>query len=162
MLVAGHRRLFVAFSPCPEARIEVLPFDYPVGRPARAAYFSADGICRVVEAHNAEKGPFTVLASGPLKRGDPLTLELFDEDRRCCRITMLDWSDQADTNLSPTAGWGMPCNAIEFSLAGERPSDGAMFYVTLAGTSLGRGWDSVGHGVGTYWNRMRIEPAAAE
>lgn len=162
VFVSNHRRLFVAFSPCPETRVEVLPSDYPVGRPARAAYLSADGVFRVVEARNAEKGPFRVLAEGPLKRGDPLTLELFDEDRPCCRLTMLDWSAQVDTGLSPTAGWGVPCNAIEFSLGGERPSDAAAFYVTLAGTSLGRGWDSVGHGVGTYWNRMRIEPSVGK
>ncbi len=160
--ITGHRRLFVAFSPCPETRIEVLPSDYPVGRPARAAYLSASGEFRVVEARNAEKGPFRVLAEGPMKRGDLITMEFFDEDRPRCRVTMLDWSTQVDTSLSPTAGWGLPCNAIEFSLGGERPSDGAMFYVTLAGTSWGRGWDSVGHSIGTYWNRMRIEPAGGE
>src|SRR5205823_1793665 len=38
ILVAGHSHLFIAFSPCPERRIEVVRSDYPGGRPARLAY----------------------------------------------------------------------------------------------------------------------------
>jgi hypothetical protein len=37
-----------------------------------------------------------------------------------------------------------------------------VFFVTLAGTSVGRGWDSVGHAPGTYRNRMKIEWVDAE
>ena len=162
VLVTGHRRLFLSFSPCPDERVEVLPSDYPVGRPARAAYLDADGKFAVVEASDAEKGPFRTLAQGPLKRGDPLTLTLYDENRLAAQITWLNWSAQVDTSPSPTAGWGLPCNAIEFSLVGNRASDAAAIYMTLAGTSLGRGWDSVGHAAGTYWNRMRIEAGRNE
>ena len=48
----------------------------------------------------------------------------------------------------------MPENAIEF----ETNESGklAFFTVTLAGTSVGRGWDSVGHAKGIYRNRMAV------
>jgi hypothetical protein len=36
--LAGHRKLAVSFSPCPDSKIDVVPSDYPVGRPARCAY----------------------------------------------------------------------------------------------------------------------------
>ena len=157
--VAGHRKLSVSFSPCPDARIEVLPSDYPVGRPARCAYLGADGVFRVVEARSGEKGPFRELASGPLARGDRLTITLHDEDRAFCTITLQDFAAQASTDLSPTAGWGLPMNAIEFSLSDERATSPGSIFVTLAGTSVGRGWDSVGHAAGEYRNRMAIELA---
>mgnify|MGYP001603175836 CR=1 FL=1 len=38
----------------------------------------------------------------------------------------------------------------EFSLADTASTSPAAIYVTLAGTSVGRGWDSVGHAAGTY------------
>ena len=130
--------------------------DYPVGRPCRAAYLGADGIFRVVQASNAEKGPFLELASGPLTSGEPLSITLHDEERPVCRLMFSDYAAQVSTALSPTAGWGAPCNAIEFSLSGDRSASDAMIYFTLAGTSLGRGWDSVGHAAGTYRNRMQL------
>jgi hypothetical protein len=157
VLVVGHSRLFLAFSPCPNERVEVFPADYPIGRPARAAYLGADQVFRVIEASSAEKGPFRELAHGPLRRGEPLAVELYDGERRAGRITWLDWSAQVDTGLSPTAGWGLPTNAVEFRLEGDQPDDVAAIYLTLAGTSWGRGWDSVGHGPGTYLNRMRVD-----
>jgi hypothetical protein len=52
-------------------------------------------------------------------------------------------------------------NAIEFSLEGDAPGSEAALFITLAGTSVGRGWDTVGHAAGTYRNRMRIAPVAA-
>jgi hypothetical protein len=162
VMVRGHERLGVAFSPCPEVVVEVKPADYPTGRPMRLAYLGADGIFRVVEASDGEKGPFMTLASGPLRRGEPLGITLFDGDRPAARIALLDWSAQLGTQLSPTAGWGLPVNAIEFVREGDAPGSLAVFYVTLAGTSVGRGWDSVGHREGLYRNRIRIEPASGE
>ena len=73
------------------------------------------------------------------------------------RISLVDWSSQVDTTLSPTAGWGVPVNAIEFSLVGDEPSSPASIFVTLAATSVGRGWDCVGHNPGTYRNRILFE-----
>jgi hypothetical protein len=146
-------RLFVTFSPCPDARIEVLLSDYPVGRPARLAYLDPAGTFHVVEASSGEKGPFHELGSGPLRRGDPLSVTFHDGERPLVRVTWFDWSAQASTQLSPTAGWGLPENAFEF----RRTADGAWLYCTLAATSVGRGWDSVGHSAGVYLNRVRIE-----
>lgn len=114
---------------------------------------------RIVEATSGEKGPFRTLAEGPLGRAEELTITLRDEGRALARIVLGDWSAQADTTLSPTAGWGVPVNAIEFSLSGDAPSSPASIFVTLAATSVGRGWDCVGHRAGIYRNRIRVEAA---
>jgi hypothetical protein len=155
--VRRHRRLALEFSPCPGIPIEVRPFDYPIARPARFAYLDGLGIFSVVEAESGEKGPYRTLATGPLARDGALSITLFDEGRPRGKITLEDWARQADTSLSPTAGWGVPVNAIEFSLSGEEPGAPASIFVTLAGTSVGRGWDCVGHAAGTYRNRILIE-----
>jgi hypothetical protein len=73
-------------------------------------------------------------------------------------FTLLDWSAQASAQLCPTAGWGVPENAIEFSLNGDELTSPASLFVTLAAASVGRGWDCVGHAAGTYRNRIEIEP----
>ncbi len=156
--VRGHRRLALQFSPCGATRIEVLRFDYPFGRPARFAFVDAARRFRVVEASSGEKGPFRILAEGRLEPSSSLEITLCDEDRAIGRLTLLDWSAQASTQLSPTAGWGVPENAIEFSLNGNEPTSPASLFITLAATSVGRGWDSVGHAAGTYRNRIVIEP----
>lgn len=160
LTISGHHQLFLAFSPAPDARIEVKPSDYPSGRPARFAYLDATGTFHVVEATDAEKGPFTDLATGPLARGEPLTITVFDDQLPRLRITLEDFSAQASTELSPTAGWGVPQNALEFSRWGDRPDARAGMFITLAGTSVGRGFDSVSHGPGVYRNRLRVTPLA--
>ncbi|HKI17340.1 MAG TPA: hypothetical protein VKA15_05650 [Isosphaeraceae bacterium] len=157
--VRGHQRLSMEFSPCPGVPIEVRRFDYPVGRPARFAFVEEDRTFRVVEASSGEKGPFHTLARGRLGPEEALTLTLHDQGRTLGRISLADWSSQADTTLSPTAGWGAPVNAIEFSLSDDSPSSSASIFVTLAGTSVGRGWDCVGHNPGTYRNRIHLEIA---
>jgi hypothetical protein len=135
-----------------------MKYDYPFGRPARFAYVDEARRFRVVEASSGEKGPFRVLAEGRLEPADPLEIRLYDDDRPIARIRLLDWSAQASTRLSPTAGWGVPENAIEFSLSGNEPTSPASLFITLAGTSVGRGWDSVGHAAGKYRNRITIDP----
>ncbi|WP_165219440.1 hypothetical protein [Aquisphaera insulae] len=155
--VRGHRRLFLEFSPCQGVRVEVLPFGYPSGRPLRFAFVDATRRFAVVEASSGEKGPFRTLAEGRLEPGDPLTITLHDEDRAAGRLTLRDWSAQLDVTPSPTAGWGAPANAIEFSLQSTEPNSPASIFVTLAATSVGRGWDCVGHAAGTYRNRLEIE-----
>ena len=152
--IQGHHRLFLAFSPAPDARIEVLPSDYPSGRPAQFAYVDAERTFHVARASSAEKGPYTDLASGRLAPADPLAITLYDEQTPIARITLDDFSAQASTELSPTAGWNVPQNAIEFALAG--PSSASIF-ITLAGTSVGRGFESVGHAAGVYRNRIHVE-----
>jgi hypothetical protein len=155
--IAGHKKLSLAFSPCPNSKIDVTYYDYPFGRPATFACLGDDGIFRVLRATNSEKGPFTTIASGLLKRGEPLAITLFDEDIPRLRFTFDDWSAQLSTQPSPTAGWGVPVNAIEFSLMYDNPRAPAGIYMTLAATSVGRGFDSVGHAAGTYRNRMHVE-----
>ena len=110
-----------------------------------------------MEASSGEKGPFHELASGPLKRGEPLTMTVFDDDHPVFRVTLEDFSAQADTQLSPTAGWGLPANGMHFSIESDDPSSVATIFISLAATSLGRGFDSVGHAPGVYRNRMKVE-----
>jgi hypothetical protein len=157
LLVAGHRELAIAFSPSGDTPIAVRPVGYPFGLPARFAYLDGGGVFHVVEASSAEKGPFHGLVAGALKRGDPLALTFFDRGVAVFRVTLDDWSAQASTQISPTAGWGVPVNAIEFSLQGDQPNSAAAVFITLAATSVGRGYDSVGHSAGVYRNRMSIE-----
>lgn len=145
---------FVSFSPAPDERIEIVSGQYPFGAPFRLAYLGEDGVLRVVQATSGEKGPFHELASGPLRRGQPLTLTIRDGETPIVDITLEDFSAQASTELSPTAGWGLPQNAIEFT----RQGDAVTIHVTLASSSVGRGFDSVGHRAGTYRNRVRVRP----
>jgi hypothetical protein len=160
--VRGHKSLAVLFSPCPDSSIDVLPADYPFGRPARFAYRDSADRFHVCEATSGEKGPFQELAMGKLNRNEPLTISLLDEGRRFASITLEDWSAQASTAMSPSAGWGVPVNAIEFQRLGDDPRDNVGIWITLAGTSVGRGYETVGHRAGTYRNRVvvRIESQA--
>ncbi len=156
--VSGCLKPALGFSPCQGLRVDVEPSDYPFGRPLRLAYFDGSDIFHVAQAKSGEKGPFAEFGSGSLPRGAPLILTLFDDGQPVCQITLDDWSSQAGHGLSPTAGWGLPMNAIEFSQLGDDSGIGPIaIWVTLAGTSVGRGWDSVGHAAGTYRNRIQIE-----
>jgi hypothetical protein len=49
------------------------------------------------------------------------------------------------------------CRRLAAGVAGGQPSSPASVFITLAGTSVGRGWDCVGHRAGTYRNRVRLE-----
>jgi hypothetical protein len=110
-----------------------------------------------VQASDAEKGPFASLATGRLAPADTLAITLYDEQTPIARITFDDFAAQASTELSPTAGWNVPQNAVQFSLGGDQPGSVAHIFITLAGTGVGRGFDSVGHAPGVYRNRMRVE-----
>ena len=153
--IYGKHALSVEFSPCPGKRFEILPFDYPVGRPARAAYLDAQGVFNIVEATSGEKGPYNLLASGPHDLEQPITLRIFDGERLAFEVTFDDFSRQCSTDLSPTAGWGFPQNSIQF-VAMQDDVCSAFIALNLASTSVGRGWDSVGHEPGVYRNRVRV------
>ena len=153
--VSGFRKLSLSFSPCADELVEVTVSDYPVGRPSRLAFVDSAGEFQVVEASSGEKGPFRRLAAGQLGN-QPLVMMLHDGDQILCRITLEDWSRQTSRDLSPTAGWGLPMNAIEFSRLDTGTPGTAAIWITLAGTSVGRGWDTVGHTAGTYRNRMQL------
>ncbi|HEY3256642.1 MAG TPA: hypothetical protein VGJ91_21945, partial [Polyangiaceae bacterium] len=162
--ITGHRRLGLRFSPCPQLVVEVVHAEYPFGAPARFAYLDAHGMFRVVQATDAEKGPFSTLVEGPLSRGQPLAVELVElgdtPPRALATIVLRDWSLQLSTELSPTAGWGVPQNALEFGRTSSEPASAVYVNLTLAGTSVGRGWDSVGHRAGVYTNRLQISTKA--
>ncbi len=156
--VSGHKRLSIVFSPIPDLPLDVLPVDYPEGRPFRFGYLDASEIFHVVEASSAEKGPFRELGAGPLRRGDPLTLTLLDDDEPVLRVVFHDWSAQLSTAASPSAGWGVPENALTFWRLGIADNSSAALELTLAGTGIGRGFDSVTHAAGVYRNRVQIGP----
>lgn len=158
--VTGHRKLSLIFSPAPDKPIDVQYSEYPTGRPGRMAYMDNSGVFHVVQATSGEKGPFHELAAGPLRRGEPLTITLLDEGKPFASMTLADFSSQASTQPSPTAGWGLPVNSIEFSLYDDNPRSLASIYISLASTSVGRGWDSVGHAAGVYRNRITLRPAS--
>ena len=158
--IRGHHHLFLAFSPVPSEHIEVTYSEYPTGRPERFAFIDRHFELHVVEAESGEKGPFTELAHGPLRADGKLGITVFDDDTPIAQIDFADFARQASTQPSPTAGWGVPENAIEFSLAGARPDSTAAIYMTLAGTSVGRGWDSVGHAAGAYRDRIDVSVLA--
>lgn len=156
IFLVGHARLSLAFSPCPAHPVDVLMSDYPVGRPARSAYLDAAGVFHVVEATSGEKGPFHELASGKLDRTQTIEITFLDAGVPVASIALADWAAQCSTDLSPTAGWGLPQNAIEFALTGESPRAAACLFISLASTSVGRGFDTVGHAPGAYRNRMAV------
>lgn len=148
----------ISFGPTGGERFALEPFDYPSGRPIKLAYLGGDIAFHVVQATDAEKGPFTALAKGHLGRDEPLTIEIHhksnDKDG-VCRLTFKDWAQQVSTELSPTAGWGLPQNSIQFSASSDRHE--GMVVITLAETGVGRGWHSVAHAEGTYKNRVRVD-----
>ena len=107
------------------------------------------------EAQRKEKGPFTELAQGPHDPAGPLTLTFMDGESPKLKVTLLDFTAQAGTVLSPTAGWGIPVNAVEFSF--DDSIGTVTVWFTLAATGIGRGWDTVAHPPGTYRNRIKVE-----
>ncbi len=159
LVISGGDKLGVAFSPCPDV-IDLRYSSYPVGSPTRLACLDADGTFQVAEAASAEKGPFRQLAHGPLAAGEPLVITIYSAGKPVFAVTLADWTAQASTALSPTAGWGLPQNAIQFSLMSRDDTGSGSICISLAGTSIGRGWDSVGHTAGTYRNRLTVLPLA--
>ena len=156
LMLNGFNDLSVSFSPTGDERFAVQDSDYPFGKPSRfACVIEEAGQLRfdVLEASSAEKGPFKVLASAPIDRGDAITLTFHDGGEPIATWTIADFAAQASVDLSPTAGWGMPQNAIRFTLEGEGRRPTAAVYVTLAGTGVGRGFDTVAHAAGTYRTR---------
>lgn len=152
LTLQGHKKLTVSFSPLPDRRIEVPP----VGTPARFAYVDASDTFHLVQASAEQRGPFTEIAAGPLKHGAPLSVTLYDDNKAAFTVTLDDWSAQASTQLSPSAGFGLPQNVIEMQRGGEPESSPALITFSLASTSIGRGTQSVGHAPGVYRDRITV------
>lgn len=159
--VSGLAAPSVRFDACPGVDVELRESDYPVGRPARFACFDGERL-RVLEATSGEKGPFRALAEGPLARGQPLGLTLLDGGAPVVHVAWLDFTAQAGLGLSPTAGWGAPVNALELHLDRTPRSSRVRLHAELAATSIGRGWDSVGHAAGVYRERLVVRPLGRE
>jgi hypothetical protein len=83
---------------------------------------------------------------------------LYDGDKAAFTITLSDWSAQASTALSPTAGAGLPVNTIELVRNGDADNALSLLTTSLASTSIGRGTQSVGHAAGVYRNRITVTP----
>jgi hypothetical protein len=154
LILTGHESLTVTFSPCPGEPIDVLPSDYPIGQPTRFATLLPGHRFAILEASSGEKGPFKTLAEGRLTRGESLTMTFRDNGEPVAELTLADWSAHASVEPSPTAGWGVPQNAIVFTIEGDRRDAPAAVFVTLAGTGVGRGYDTVAHSPGRYRNRL--------
>jgi hypothetical protein len=159
----------LSFGPIGPELFPIEPADYPSGRPMQLAYLGEDLNLHVVRASDGEKGPYTELAKGPMPRDAALTIDISTGDTKSlptgdvraqhtqrksgCRIVFKDWASQVSTESSPTAGWGLTQNSIQFF----HKNGEAFVVMTLAETGPGRGWDSVAHAEGTYRNRLHTE-----
>jgi len=152
LAVTGHKKLSVSFSPAPQQRVEVAA----VGAPMRFGYLDGNDTFHVVQASDRTRGPYKELATGKLKRGEPLTVTLYDGDKAMFAVTLADWAAQVSTALSPTAGDGLPANAIELARGGEAETAPALVTFTLAATTIGRGTQTVGHAPGVYRDRIAV------
>lgn len=153
--IAGHQSLSVGFEALPGVRQPVRPLEGEHGSPYAFAFVRDDAL-HLAQARRREKGPFELLASGPLPPDGTVAIVLYDADAPRFRLELLDFARQASTEPSPSAGWGVPQNSIEFRTLGVRPEDPAAIWISLAATSVGRGFDSVGYAAGRYRNRIRV------
>ena len=112
----------------------------------------------MLRCRDAEKGPFAELVAADMPPAQTLTILLIDCDQPRVTITLHDWVALADRQLSPAAGWGVPVNCIRFERATDDPTSPVLIGATLAGTGIGRGWDSIGHAPGWYRSRITIAP----
>lgn len=147
----GHKKLTLAFSPLPQQRVEVAP----ATAAERFAYVDAAGQFHLAQARERQRGPFSEIAAAPIGK-QPLTITIFDDGKPIFTVSLEDFATQASTQLSPTAGWGVPVNAIEFMRGGDAESAPALITFTLAATNIGRGTASVGHAAGIYRNRISV------
>lgn len=157
LVIEGARQPGVQF-PAAAGTFELLPFDYPKGRPARFAYLSAQEQLVVAQAADAEKGPFRTLSSGALKRGAPLDVVITDGALPLCRVSFLDFTAQADVTSSPTAGDGVPTNVVQFGVPMFPVEGKPWLHLSLAESGIGAGRDAVTHAAGVYRNRVVISP----
>jgi hypothetical protein len=147
----------IAFSPTGDNWFDIRPADYPSGRPSRMANRYADGTFRVVEASDGEKGPFHTLGESRLASEAPLTIRVrttAGDPTSECSFEFADWAAQASTALSPSAGWGVPQNSIQFFANPTQTH--VLILLTLADTGPGIGWDAVGHTAGGYRNGLIV------
>ena len=83
-------------------------------------------------------------------------MHIYDKSQKIYSLDISDWAAQLSYDRSPTAGWGVPVNAIEFTRTGRADNSSVMIWLTLSGTGVGRGFQAVGHKAGCYRNNMTI------
>lgn len=157
VILRSRNNLRLTFSPCPNMPVAASRFADAESTPAQFGYLRNDGLFVLVEANRGETGPYTTLAEGGLDPDGALRVMIEIDGKSAAVLVFEDWAAQASTALSPTAGWGVPQNAVEFQRSEGSEEAMIEFWLTLAGSSIGRGFDSVGHAAGTYRNRLRIE-----
>lgn len=150
----------LTLSPTGDQAFPLLPFDYPHGRPAQFAAVLDDDTLLVARGTDAEKGPFVTLARGPLAGAERLALGVFDGTTLVARLTVDGFVAQADRGPSPTAGYGVPANVLEFGVPplqpeGE-PKPVGVLHLSLAESGVGEGLDTVTHAAGRYWVRVEL------
>jgi hypothetical protein len=153
LTLQGHQKLTVSFSPLPQKRFELAP----PAAPGRFAYLDEAGVFHVMQSAQRLQGPYTELGSGRMGRSDPLGLTIYDGDKAMFTVTFDDWAAQAATQLSPTAGSGIPVNAIELVRGGDAEGAPALITLSLAATAIGRGTQTVGHAAGVYRDRITVK-----
>jgi hypothetical protein len=154
--LAGIQSPALRFDAAGDLSFPASTYDYPSGRPLHfAAWTGAELV--VWRATSAEKGPFVELARGPLSRGAPLGFTVLDGAVPLCHLSFLDFTAQASTQRSPTAGEGVPVNVVQF---GRFRDDDARVGVilSLAATGIGSGFETTRHAEGVYRNRVRVVP----
>lgn len=127
----------------------------PADGPSRFAWLGDDGLLHTSLAAAQEKGPFVERAAVRLQN-DTLTVVLSDAEGPACRLSFETWAKQASVAPSPTAGWRVAQNAVELLQSPDATASAVA--LSLAATSIGNGWDTVGHAPGTYRNIVRLEP----
>jgi hypothetical protein len=146
----SSKPIAVRLSPCSDVLLDLVS-DPESG--IRFAYVTQERQFVIARAAQQEKGPFTTLCEAKLETDTPLVITIIEDRRAIGELHVYDWVDQAGTEPSPTAGWGVPVNAIELWPV---PGRGGVLSISLAATSIGRGWHSVGHRAGAYANRVDV------
>ncbi len=153
---------FDALGPTP---FPLKPFDYPHGRPAHFAVVTEGGELRVARGSDAEKGPFVELGRGLVPSDGVLSLALLDGAVHIAHVDVDGFVAQADLGPSPTAGFGMPANVLQFGVPPRQPPGEAtpvgVLHLSLAESGIGEGLDTVTHAAGRYWLRVALRCEAA-
>ncbi|MDX2012091.1 MAG: hypothetical protein SFW67_17995 [Myxococcaceae bacterium] len=154
--LVGLREPRLRFDATGDTSYPAATYDYPSGRPVHFAAFTGDALV-VWRATSAEKGPFVELGRGALTRASPLGLTVLDGDAPQCHLTFLDFTAQASTQRSPTAGEGVPVNVLQFGrfFSDDAP---ASLILSLAATGIGSGFETTRHAPGVYRNRIVLSP----
>ncbi|MFO7534781.1 MAG: hypothetical protein R6X19_03725, partial [Kiritimatiellia bacterium] len=106
----SSKPIAVRLSPCSDVLLDLVS-DPESG--IRFAYVTQERQFVIARAAQQEKGPFTTLCEAKLETDTPLVITIIEDRRAIGELHVYDWVDQAGTEPSPTAGWGVPVNAIE-------------------------------------------------